>query len=469
MFILLSFVSFAQLTPKLIGTNESDVGFAIRQLDDGFIIGGYTDSAVDSSKQIFLLKVSNDLDTIWTKQFGDSLDNRVYDMGITPNSDYVLAGWTRTIEGNTAGLIAKTDSSGSVIWMKTLDQFGSNYFQKMEMLKDGNYAVIGTTPVAPPSQQQDFWLVKYNSQGDTLWSRTYGGVNMEYAYNMKETWDGGFVMCGTTYNSFGNDEFIGQVMRTDSIGDTLWTQTISDIDCSFHCLCVASDSSIILLGTVQDSILTDSYDYNWLIKLDSSGDTLWSKRNFYTTNSDNYARREIRETIDGGFITTFNGKMNLDSQLTGHLVKYSFDGVVEWVKNYRVGLLAFYWDVIQKQDGGYAVVGTGYDPNFPEKNDEVFVMVVDSEGELTAINSIVTDDDVGELATIFPNPTTGKVTIQTNNKGTITLIDVTGKQVLQNQISGSSELDFSTYKSGMYIFRFEGENDEIEYHKLVKE
>jgi hypothetical protein len=70
---------------------------------------------------------------------------------------------------------------------------------------------------------------------------------------------------------------------------------------------------------------------------------------------------------------------------------------------------------------------------------------------------------------VYPNPTAEKVSIQANTNGSITLFDITGKQVLQKQISGSTELDLSVYKTGVYLLRFESERGNIEYKKLVKE
>ena len=50
--------------------------------------------------------------------------------------------------------------------------------------------------------ERDFYLVKTNSQGDTLWTRTYGGSNEDYAYSVQQTDDGGYILAGYT-ESFG--------------------------------------------------------------------------------------------------------------------------------------------------------------------------------------------------------------------------------------------------------------------------
>ena len=70
---------------------------------------------------------------------------------------------------------------------------------------------------------------------------------------------------------------------------------------------------------------------------------------------------------------------------------------------------------------------------------------------------------------VHPNPTKGKVTIQSNSRGEITLFDITGKKVLQKRIDSSTELDLIDYQSGLYQLRFKSENGIVEYRKLIKE
>ena len=59
---------------------------------------------------------------------------------------------------------------------------------------------------------------------DTLWTKTYGGSGYERGASIQETSDSGYIVAGETY-SFAvgpNDVYL---LRTDSLGDTLWTRT----------------------------------------------------------------------------------------------------------------------------------------------------------------------------------------------------------------------------------------------------
>lgn len=72
--------------------------------------------------------------------------------------------------------------------------------------------------------------------------------------------------------------------------------------------------------------------------------------------------------------------------------------------------------------------------------------------------------------TVFPNPTSGNVTIETSGaKGFYTLHDVTGK-LLMNGTTGTERLnlDLSAFSKGIYFFTLHNEQQQI-HRKIVKE
>jgi hypothetical protein len=88
---------------------------------------------------------------------------------------------------------------------------------------DGGFVVVGYTK-SFGAGGNDVYLVRVDSTGDTLWTRTYGGSGWDYGYSVDETMDGGFVVAGYS-NSFGSGSYDVYLVRVDSEGDTLWTET----------------------------------------------------------------------------------------------------------------------------------------------------------------------------------------------------------------------------------------------------
>jgi len=200
-----------------------------------------------------------------------------------------------------------------------------------------------------------FYFSPVFAQGpDTLWTRTYGGTNDDQAYSVQQTFDGGYIIAGYT-KSFGAGNADVYLVKTDSIGDTLWTRTYGDtlFDAAYS-VQQTSDSGFIVAGRkeIPDSIWSNIYGY--LIKTDKNGDSLWAKLYGWEPYED--ARfYSVDKTADGGYIATgFISKIFL-RQIDVLLVKTNMDGNVLWHKEYSEG---YGYSVKQTSDGGYIIAGT---------------------------------------------------------------------------------------------------------------
>jgi len=108
---------------------------------------------------------------------------------------------------------------------------------------------------------------------DILWTKTYGGVMEDIGYSIQQTSDGGYIVAGYT-ESFGAGEKDVWILRLDSLGDTLRTKTYGeagwDLAASIQ---HTTDNGYIVVGTKVFCIL----DGVWLLKISDYGDTLWTK------------------------------------------------------------------------------------------------------------------------------------------------------------------------------------------------
>jgi len=161
---------------------------------------------------------------------------------------------------------------------------------------DGGYAVLGSS-YSFGAGQYDIYLLKLGIAGDTLWTKTYGGEESDQGFSIDQTGDNGLIIAGTT-KSFGNGEYDVYLIRTDAAGDTLWSKCFGGTgDDQARSVRVTSDDGFIICGT------TDSYGHGYsdiyLIKTDSLGDTVWTRAYGGSGGESGYA---VRQTFDGGFI-----------------------------------------------------------------------------------------------------------------------------------------------------------------------
>ena len=262
------------LWSKVHGGEKRDEAYDMKMtIDSGFIIVGTSESYSDSLKEMWLLKVDSNGDSLWSKTFGDTMNT--YGRSVTQTSDggFAVLGTYGTMNRTT---LMKTDSNGDSLWMKTL---GWNLYDdglRIYQTGDDGYIICGNTVTSTPTS--DGWLVKTDGNGDTLWTRTYGrGGLYDYFEDVQQTDDAGYIVVGRARvnASFNSQPWI---LMMDSNGDTLWTKKfVGGPSSNAKVVKIALDSGFIIGGTFGIEQIVNDYVYGWVLKIDPQGDTLWTR------------------------------------------------------------------------------------------------------------------------------------------------------------------------------------------------
>ena len=116
----------------------------------------------------------------------------------------------------------KIDSNGNVLWNLGLGLYNIN-LRSMVETNDGGFA-LACSELTPLTPTTNFWLVKVDWSGNLVWNKTYGGTGDEIANSVIQTNDGGYALAGFT-NSFGAGGKDFWLVKTDSVGNLLWSKT----------------------------------------------------------------------------------------------------------------------------------------------------------------------------------------------------------------------------------------------------
>lgn len=286
------------LWTKTTGGSDIDIAYSVQQTTDGgYIIAGKAESFSAGSSDVWLIKTDSSGTTLWTKIFGGVEDEYAYSVDQTTDGGYIITG-AKSVDPYPYRAdiwLIKTDASGDTLWTKTYGTFLTDTGYYVQQTSDGGYFVLGYSSAIGT----DFvWLIKTDAFGDTLWTKRFdGGVYQDAVSSAQQTVDGGYIITGIT-NSFGAGEPDVWLIKTDTYGDTLWTKTFGGIesDGAFSVQQTTDGGYIIAGWTISYSV--GDYDV-WLIKTNASGDTLWTK-NFGGTNEDR--AYSVQQTTDGGYI-----------------------------------------------------------------------------------------------------------------------------------------------------------------------
>ncbi len=290
-----------KLWHKTYGGAYSDRGYSIQiTADGGYIISGSSEAHTGSGGlDIYLVRTDSAGDTLWTRTYGGSQHDEGETVIITEDQGYMIAGYTDSYgAGNHDFYLIRTDSSGDILWTRTYGGTGDDLAWSVAATPDSGFIVAGRT-ASFGAGSWDVWLMRTDAAGDTLWSRTYGGSGWDAAKEVIPTADGGFIVHGYTASSgAGNTDFY--LLKTDDSGDVLWSRTYggSNYD-NGTCVRQLPDEGYLLGGYTKSFGDTDG-DF-WIIRTDANGDSLWSQI-YGGTGVENLNGMDL--TIDGGYILT---------------------------------------------------------------------------------------------------------------------------------------------------------------------
>lgn len=206
---------------RYFGGSNNDRAYAAAQAPDGGILmtgssesEDFDVSASQGSYDFWAVRIDNTGTLLWEKSMGGSQIEIAYALTTTADGNYLLAGDTRSSDGDVTSFrgsadvwLVKIDDQGELLWQKTLG--GSNFDTARAITPiSGGYALTGASrsadgQVTQNNGQNDFWVATINENGELQKEQSFGGNSQDFGYGITATSTGALLIAGDTDSTSG--------------------------------------------------------------------------------------------------------------------------------------------------------------------------------------------------------------------------------------------------------------------------
>ena len=310
--------------------------------------------------------------------YGKSKFDVAYSAAATTDGGYIITGLTQSgIDPAGDIVVIKSTAHGDTMWSRTFggpNLEGGNFVMQTS---DGGYMVSGHTQDFG-AQDCDAFLLKLDQYGSSQWIKTYGGDSDDIGEGIVELpAGGGYVIAGMTA-SYGNTGVSMNrhvyLIKTNSTGDTTWTKVYAGAGVE-ECYSIARMNDGGFLAAGWSTSFGSGENDGWLLRLDANGDTLWTR--LYQNIGDTRLNKIIH-TADNGFLLAGYTVPATNGESQGMAIKLDANGNEVWKKMYATsGTNIGFHDVAQLPTGNFIFSGISY---VTSGTANVYILTTDASG-----------------------------------------------------------------------------------------
>jgi uncharacterized repeat protein (TIGR01451 family) len=254
----------------------------------GFTQAGLPGETFSGTADAFLRKYDQTGTTIWTRQFGTSEFDTANAIFVNATGVYVVGevGGGQALPGQTSAggsdaFVRKYDTNGNEIWTR---QFGGTFSEDAAAIRGGGpfVYVVGTTTGTLPGQTSaggsDAFVRKYDPNGNAIWTRQFGTADGDQARGVFADATGVYI-AGSTQGAFPGYTFAGDVdayvRKYDTNGNEIWTRQFGTFGPDAALAASGNGSSVSVAGLL--AIGEGKGDTQAFVrKYTTSGSELWT-------------------------------------------------------------------------------------------------------------------------------------------------------------------------------------------------
>lgn len=376
---------------------------------------------------------------------------------------------------------SSSETSG-LKWVRTYGGSKNEAANSVVNTLDGGYAVLGYTQSTDgnisnnPTENYDYWVLKFDTNDELQWNKTYGGSLDDRGNDIIQTQDGGYVIVGysksadedVTANAGAHDLWIVKLTATGSVS---WEKSLGYIGSDkAQSVIQTTDGGYFIVGLLDvtasggegNSRATQHAggDY-WGVKLDASGNTEWTK---YFGGNNSELPYDTIQTSDGGYIiigtsdSTDVDITNNKGQYDFWIVKINATGSLVWEKSFGGTGIDEAYSVVEAENNNFMILGKTFSDDVDVSHNigqaDAWLIKIDSNGTLLwektyggssfdSGHAITNSQDGGYIITGSSRSQDGDLSIN-NGQNDVFILKISATGDVQRGYSlGGTDADFS--------------------------
>jgi hypothetical protein len=231
---------------------------------------------------IFILNILTS-QSVFFKSYGGEGNDFGEEVIESNDSGFVAIGGTESFGNGLMDLyLFKIDSIGDIIWTKTFGGPNIDYGNDVIETNDNGYIACGYSNSV--GLDYNIFIVKVNSEGVHQWTKNIGGNNWDFAYSIAQSFldPSEYYIVGETY-SYGQGNGDAFVLKMNNNGDTLWMKTFGGQENDFFNEVIEDNTgNVYCIGATKSQSATENL---WIAKLDTGGQLQWNYYHYDSINS----------------------------------------------------------------------------------------------------------------------------------------------------------------------------------------
>ncbi len=270
------------------GFAGSDQAFKVFETrDGGYFATGFLDVSASNGQgndgrnggylhgvgEYWAIKMDASGNRIWRRFFGGTNNDRSYDALQTADDGFLLVGASESDDfditdskGSYDFWAVRLSDAGDLLWTKSFGGSQIDIGYAVSSTADGNYLMVGDArsddmDVTNPLGNADAWAVKFDDTGAMMWQKSFGGSDFESARSAYRLSDGNYLISGSTRSSNGdvannNGQNDAWVVIMDDTGSIIFENTSGGSDLDFANDAIqTNDQKVLVVGNTESNDL----------------------------------------------------------------------------------------------------------------------------------------------------------------------------------------------------------------------